>query len=751
MKKRRKNLGSVLFTRTSFLFVFLLGFGCLLVVNLFKLQVRDYRHYQEKAIEQQTSTTVINPRRGTIYDRNGKALAVSASVETLRIDPVRVKDEETARLVSSQLAEILGMEEEKIYSLTQKKQYRDLTVARRLEKSVADRVRLFVKEQKLNCLRLVEDSKRYYPYSQFACHILGFTGTDNQGLEGLEGYFDHLLVGLPGRQIYATNAGGSEMPFEYETYIPAQNGKSLVLTIDEVIQHFTEKHLTTAYVENNIQRQAAAIVMDVNTAEILAMASVPGYDLNEPFVLTDKALTELDELTQSGATDARAKALGSMWRNKILTDGYEPGSVFKTITAAMALEEGLVGSSDRFVCHGGTQVANYYIHCWKHAGHGTETLEEGFKNSCNVVFMNLGERIGSAKFYEYVRAFGFLDATGVDLPGEALGYFHRYENFNVTELATSSFGQTFKVTPLQMITAISACVNGGYLMEPYVIKQVLDEEGNVVSQNEPTVVRQVISEKTSQKLFEMLEFVVSKGTGKNAYLAGYRIGGKTGTSEKTDDRNEEGVVDKFIASFLAVAPADDPQVAVLVILDEPEEKENTGGGAIAAPVARDIMADILPYLGVSPQYTAEELESLEKAVPGVVGLSVSEAQAKLESSGFLVALHGKKGETVTSQLPKEGKSLTNGGTVVLYTATDSTPETVEVPNVIGQIASVANRMLVDAGLNIKIAGVPPKDTVAVAVSQSPQAGQTVSPATLVTVEFRNFADVDDLGTWDETE
>lgn len=726
----KKMINRMTFIMICFLLV---AFGAL-IGRMFFLQIIKHDLYEQKAVDQQTRDTIISPKRGTIYDRNLKALAVSASVETVVISPIAVTENKNAELVATGLSEILGIDKDTILEKTKKKNQYE-TIARKIEKDVADQIREFVKENDISGITLIEDSKRYYPYSTFASHLIGFTGTEEQGLWGAEAYYDTYLKGTAGRIISAKNARGTDMSLAYDEYVDAENGANLVMTIDEVIQHYLEKHLTTAVEENNAIKGGLGIVMDVKTGEILAASVLPDYDLNSPFTIVDETTVEaLAALEGDAYKTARSEALQLQWRNRLISDAYEPGSVFKVVTTAIALEENVTSMDDTFTCSGFLKIGGRTINCHKTTGHGHETLVQGIGNSCNPVAMTLAARVGSSTYLKYINAFGLTEKTGVDISGETSGLFHSASVFEgPVELATSSFGQTFTVTPLQMISAIATAVNGGNLMTPRIAKQLIDDKGNVIKTFDTEIRSQVISAETSKQICQIMESVVSTGTGKNAYITGYRVGGKTGTTIKTTEK-VEGQPDKKIASFVGVAPMDDPQVAVLILLDEPEVTDRlVGGGAMVAPVVKNILQDILPYLGIAPQYTAEELEKLEVAVINVNGVEVNAAKAALEKLGLNVSISGD-GETVLGQLPKAGLSMPQKGTVVLYTQEGYEPLMATVPNVAGMGQEEARAAFLAAGLNMKTSGADAASG-AIAVSQSEVANSLVPEGTIVTVEF----------------
>ncbi len=740
---KESTLSKMMKARITFvLIVFtIICFGTI-TLQLFNLQVLKHEEYQARAIDQQVRDTEIPPKRGTIYDRNLKALAVSASTETVYIAPKYISkdDAATQTLVAQGLSEILGVDYDTVLNKTKADNYYEV-ILRQVEKEEADEVRTFISENDLSCIALAEDSKRYYPYGSFAAHVIGFTDIDGVGIEGVEAYYDDILMGQPGRIITLKNAQGTNMPFKYEQYIDAKNGYNLVLTIDEGIQHFVEKNLEFAVNEYSVQQRATAIVMEVNTGEILAMSTYPAYDLNDPREITDEQLMlELDALSGEDYSTRLMEIWQSSWRNKAIADTYEPGSVFKILTTAIALEEDVVDLNETFNCTGSMTVAGTRIHCWKRTGHGVQTVAEGIANSCNPVMMELGARIGGEAFYEYIEAYGLMERTGIDLYGEANGIFHNEETFEqgVVEVAVTSFGQTFKVTPIQMITAVAATINGGYVVEPHIASKVIDDDGNVIEDFETEPVRQVISEEVSVIMQDLVERVVSEGTGSNAAVKGYSIGGKTGTSEKIDQKNEEGIADKRIASFCGFAPADDPQIAILLLLDEPDVP-NPSGGIIAAPTVGKMFADILPYMGIMPQYTEEELASLERTVPNVEGMSIDEAREIVISGGFVPTVMGD-GSSVLTQIPKGNDKLSEGGKILLYTEEGMT-NLIEVPDLSGLSESDATRVLENAGFNIRVSG---NDTSggAIASTQSPAAGTFANEGDVIEVEFVSPEEVD---------
>ena len=712
-----------------------------LIVRLFYLQVVQADMWKEKASSQQMYSTSITATRGNIYDRNMKTLARSVTVWTVFISPAEMKEEQR-ELVASGLSEILDVDYDMVYEKSLKTWRYNETIKKKVDNDTADAVTAFIQENDIRGIYLTEESMRYYPYGNLASTVLGFTGSDGSGAYGLEAYYNKALSGTDGVIASVRNAKGTAMPFSEQQIYDAEDGQSLVLTIDETVQHYLEKHLENAVQEHEVQNRAVGIVMNVKTGEILAMSTKPDFDPNEPSAIYDTTTAEAlaEQLEEAGGDeeklDAYYEALGeaqlAQWRNKAISDPYEPGSVFKLITASAALETGTVTGSTPFYCPGYIEVAGNRIACWKAGGHGNLDFVGAIKGSCNPAFIMTGQALGAELFMEYLDKFGLYDVAGVDLPGEATSIMHSREtmlNENMASLSSASFGQTFKVTALELMTAVNATVNGGYLMQPYVVSQVLDSDGNVISSTEPVVVRQVISEETSALVASYAEQVVSGegGSGARAAVPGYRIGGKTGTSQKLD---QEG--DETILSFYGFAPADDPEIAVLVMLDEPQ-KNNQYGSVIAAPVVGNILADILPYLGFEPSYTEEELSSADMATPYLINYGLQEAQSTLVQAGLEYRVVGS-GTTVVGQTPGAAMPIPGGGTVVLYTE-EGEKTTASVPYVIGKTGNEANRLILNAGFNIKIEGESLEHEGCVAVAQSIEAGENAEIGTVITVTF----------------
>ncbi len=704
------------------------------------LQIVRGKDLSREALDQQTSDNTVSAKRGNIYDRNYKVLATNSTVETISITPETVRSSIekkglTVDEVSSRIADILGLEKENVKDKISKT-IQNETLKKKVDKTTADTLRQYVTATGLSGVVFTEDVKRYYPYNNFAAQVIGFCGTDNQGLEGIESIYDEELSGVPGRVVSARESTGLESNNGYENYIAAQDGNSVVLTIDETIQSYVQKNLEAAAADNKVAEGAAAIVMDVNTGEILAMCTEPDYDLNAPFEITDSIeekypgiREELENLEGEEYNNRLSEVMQTVRRNKAVVDSYEPGSTFKSVTASIALDTGACSLSDTFSCGGSYTVADRTIRCANTSGHGTQDFAQAVQNSCNPAFIQIGQKMGKDRFITGMNAFGFFQKTGIEIPGESSGLGFTKDSMTDVDLATTAFGQSITVTPLQMVAAVSAVANGGTLMKPHIVKQVVNSDMGIVENVEPETVRQVISSETSKEMCNILESVVSVGGGKNAYLAGYRIAGKTGTSEKYPRGNN-----KYVASFIGFAPADDPQVVCLVILDEPNG-DSYYGGTIAAPVVRDILGETLQYLGVEPKYTSDEEEYVDVEIPDVTGMTKSDAGIALDESGLNVKFSGDS-DVVVDQIPKAHTKATQGSTVVLYTEGTKAARTVAVPNVIGQTPAAANATLVDNGLNAKIKGVSKSGQNATCIGQSPVEGTMVEPGTVVTLNFR---------------
>ena len=733
----RRGISKKIWTR-SVAIVFALiffGFGTT-TVRLGYLMIFEASGLREKAESQQLRDTVTTAGRGNIYDCNGKVLAQSSTVWQTYITPSTI-DKKDREKIAKGLSDILGTDYDKTLDKVSRTKSGYETVGSTIEIDVAKKVREFIKENGFgSVIGLDETTKRYYPNNNLASTVIGFVGTDNQGLGGLEYYYDEELTGTKGRVITAKNAKGADLPFSYQKVIDAKEGNSLVLTIDEYIQHIVEKYLKQAIDENKVSNRGSCIVMNVNTGEVLAMATLPDYDLNSPFTIADKtAKAAIDKLSGDERSKAVSEAQQSQWRNKCVSDTYEPGSVFKIITGSSALEEGTLKTNATFSCPGYIKIADKRIRCHKSGGHGTQSLADAFKNSCNPAFITIGQQLGLRNFTNYRSAFGLDKITGIDLPGETTSILHKYEQMGPVELASESFGQSFKITPIQLITAISAAVNGGYLNQPHVVKQILDSDGNVVKNIGTNQIRQVVSSETSKLICNYLEGVVSDGTGSNAYVAGYRVGGKTGTSEKLETMDSSGRTKK-IASFCGIAPSDSPEIAILMLLDEPNVAFPYGG-TCCAPAVGKMMNEILPYLGVTPEYTEEEAAKLESSAPDVVGKSVKDAKSAVAKAELEYRVVGD-GDKVTRQMPSANSTVPKGGTVVLYTD-GSEKRTTTVPDFTDMTISQANQAATDAGLNIVISG---STSNATAYEQSVEKKKEVEIGTVVTVSFREIVVVE---------
>jgi len=704
-----------------------------LIVRLGYYQIVKGEEYSRQAYYAQTRNRIISPKRGTIYDRNGQGLAISASVETVSVNPQDFKDKmkekpEKIDEIASALAQILDMTDEEVKAkLTENSSW--AYIKRKIDKEIGNKVREYLVENGIDSICVDEDSKRFFPNGTLASHVLGFTGVDDQGLNGIEKYYDAMLSGEPGMVMVEVDAGGRQVKYSPEHYIEPVDGYDIYLTIDETIQHFTEKALEKAMLDYNLKRGAAAIVMDPRTGEILAMASKPDYNPNDPFAKPDFIEKE-DWKGQSSSEDVNL-LFQTVFRNKALMDTYEPGSTFKAITSAAALEEGVVTPETEFVCNT-VHMAGYNIDCWRAGGHGGETFRMGVYNSCNPVFVKTALALGIDKFYRYVRNFGFMQKTGITLNGEPEdSQYLWHKKPTELDLAVSSFGQRFTISPLQLVTAYSAIANGGYLMKPLLVKQISDSQGNIIEKYEPQVVRQVISKQTSDTLREILEGVVSEGTGRNAYVSGYRIAGKTGTSE-TEQTDSEG---RYIASFAAFAPADDPQVVLLVILDHPQVYPHSGG-MLAAPVAGNLMEEILDYLRIEREYTEMDRKLMlkEVSVPEVRSLTLADARKKLENYELNHVVEGEYKEDdaiIMEQTPKPNSSVPSGSTVILYTYKPEKEITVIMPDVLNKNISEAAESLKNAGLNIKVEG------IGEARRQEYEPGEELNKGQVVTIWFEH--------------
>ena len=728
--------------RTAVLIILILvvGFGATLLRLSFLTLVQG-SELQEKAVGQQLSDTVLTAKRGSIYDAKGTTLAESASVWQVVLAPINFDDDKQREAAARGLSEILGLDYENVLEKTQQKNYYTV-VKRKIEVEQRDKVIELMKTltKEYDCgsvIQLLDDYKRYYPKDTLASAVIGFTGADEQGLEGVEYKYDKYLSGTPGRIITAKNARGTNMPFQYEQNVESENGNNIYLTIDETIQSICEKYVAQAVIDNNVMNRAGCICMDVNTAAILAMVTSDGYNLNDPYQLPSSEVDRIKQLPKEEQDKEESKALAAMWRNKCVADTYMPGSVFKMCTASMALEEGKIKDNSSFTCGGYMRVEDYDIGCSVTSGHGTQTFLESFCHSCNPAFIQIGQLVGIDKFRDYYTAFGFSEKSGIDLPGEADDSFWPEGQMGMVDLAVASFGQNFSITPLSMITACAAVSNGGYVLQPYVVSKITDADGNVVKTMERKVKRQVISTETSERLCEMLAAYPEVNGAAGGAVPGYKVGGKTGTSEKIGiEKNVSSFGKDYIASFCDIAPTDDPQIALLVFLDTP-----SGGGyygsQIAAPLFTEIMSEVLPYLEISTDYKEEDLAYLNVSAGDYTNISSEEAVTKVSNDGFIPEIVGS-GTTVVSQMPTVSSKMAQGGTIVLYTDNTTQPEKVTVPDFKNAVAYEVNGIAAMNGLNVSYNGAVSASGVAVA--QSVKEGTQVNKGTVIAVTFKANAE-----------
>lgn len=709
------------------------------VARVFYLTIVRGEELSEKAETQQLKDTEITAMRGTIYDSNGNVLAQSASVWNVFIDPLNIKDKQRD-LIVDEFANLFG------YDADEKKEFYDRTthqnhyelVEKKVENNIKEKLSKFVSKNELGgCIGTEQTTKRYYPYGTLASSVIGFTGADDQGLSGIEAYYDEQLTGTNGRIITAKDAKSNNIANDYETSIAATDGDSIVLTINQTIQYYLEKGLRETM--NEYQAKGAyGVVMNCNTGAVLAMSSLPDYDCNEPYKLTyskdKKAIKKLSDKTAK--QEAESAAVQNQWRNFTVSDTYVPGSVFKTFVASAALEENVVNLNTTYNCTGSIQVDKYKMKCHYHPGHGTQTLTQGLENSCNPFFITIGQKLGVHNYFKYFDAFGFTQKTNIDLPGEASPQYYKEDQYGIVELSSASFGQTNSLTPIQVCTGLCAIANGGKLLQPYLVSSIADANGKTVKKTQTKEIRQVISADTSEKVRKMMKSVVDNGTGKNGYVAGYSVGGKTGTSTKLgESKNGEG--DKYIVSFCAIAPSDDPEIAMLIIVDEPNQ--DLGGGALCAPIAAQVTQEAMNVLGIEPKYNDSEMKDLSKQTPNVVGKSLDEAKKTLEENNLNFVVVGDD-STVTRQCPSGADTIPNGGTVYLYTD-DSEKQTVIVPNFNGLTVNEAKDLASSSNLNIQIAGNSMSSGTVVAYRQSEETQAKVEKGTVVTVTFKNTQSV----------
>lgn len=736
-KRAEKGPAQRLRQRTAILIllILVLGFGAA-VLRLTYLTTVQSSELQESAVDLQLADTTVSAKRGTIYDANGNVLAESASVWQVVMSPVNFKNDKQRQAAAKGLSEIFDLEYNDVLDDT-KQQSHYVVVKRRIESDEREKVLELIDTLKkdYSCsgvIQLLDDYKRYYPKNSLASSVIGFTGSDDQGLEGIEYEYDSYLSGTPGRIITAQNARGTDMPFRYEQNVESEDGNNVYLTIDETIQSICEKYMQKGVEDNNVLNKGVCIAMDVNTGAILAMVTTDGYDLNNPYELSAKDKKKIKSTPKKKQAEAESAALSNMWRNKAVADTYMPGSVFKMCVASAALEENLVNEKTSFTCTGSISVEGETIHCSNISGHGTQNFVEVISNSCNPAFIQIGQMLGAGKFRQYYQGFGFSDKTGIDLPGEAEDSFWKEGKMGGVDLAVASFGQNFTITPIQMITACAAVSNGGYVVQPHVVSKITDSKGNVIKTVDKKIKRQVISDDTSKKMNEYLEYNTERQGAAAGYISGYKVAGKTGTTEKRGvTKFESSFSEDYISSFCGYAPADDPQIAMLVFFDTPDG-DAYYGSQVSSPVFINIMSEVLPYLDVKTSYTDEELGYVDASAGDYTGVSVDEAKTAVEADGFTATVKGN-GSTVISQIPTVSSGLQKGGSIVLYTDSDSQSETVSVPSLIGLSPDEVNNVASDYGLNVSFSGATTSSGTS--SSQNVEAGTSVSPGTVITVSF----------------
>ena len=763
----RKDTGQHRRITLTALFLGILAFIPLLM-QLYTLMVRDYDYYARLALRNQTRTTRVTADRGFIYDRNMNILACSRSVENVYLDPHELKQSKAdIPAIGEKLGEILNLDPQWIIEQAKDTKMRYKQIADRIDEETATLIRNYINEEGISGVHIEPNSKRYYPYGSLAAQVIGFTNASNTGSEGIEAAYNSYLEGSVGSVITTKGNNEMDMPFSYESYVASKPGNSVVLTLDTTVQACLEKQMELAIARYDVQNGAFGMVMHVNTGEILAMATLGSYDPNNYLEVADpKAAYELEKMKleyQLKPVDSQAflegkkayqqanhTALLKQWRNRCISDGYEPGSTFKVMTMAAALDCGAITLDTNFHCSGAEQIPGraQRLHCWRSAGHGAQKTPQALQNSCNLAFAHIALKLGGENFYEYIKNFGILEKTGIDLAGESKGVFFSKElvtntdKWGTASLTSGSFGQTFKLTPLQLVRGIAAVVNGGYLLEPYLVSQVMDADGNVVLQQEPTVLRQVIKEETSKTMRTLMQSVVEEGTAKNAQVAGFSIGGKTGTSEKIDvfDENGQRVQDKIV-SFVGVAPMDNPEYIVLVALDTPSRSTGIyiSGGVMAAPTVGAVMADILPYLEVKRNYTEEDAAGRQITVEDFTGLTLKEAEKQLKSLGLTAQTVGS-GETVTAQIPGAGNSVPGNSQVLLYLGEIPEERQVTVPDFTGMTRQQANDAAGLLGLYILVTG---NDAMhAVVTAQSQPKDTQVPVGTTIKLEFADIKAAD---------
>lgn len=701
----------------------------ILFVRLIYIQVIKSKHYEEKAYEQQTRQRSVAAKRGTIYDATGeKVLAQSVSVNIVTVVPNSV-DKDKKEIIATKISEILELNKDDVLAKLTKNSSSE-TIATKVDEDKASKLLEYISDEDISGVRVDEDTKRVYPYSTLLAHVLGFVGTDNVGLEGIEAYYNSDLSGIPGKIVGSTDGKGRETPFTNEQYIAPTDGKDIVLTIDATIQSIVEKYLSKA-IKENIAEYGMAVVMRPSTGEVLAMANYPTYDPNEPFTPnTDELKNMWDTLNKK----EKSEKLATMWRNRVISDTQEPGSTFKVITAAAALEENVtqMDKSGDFSCSGSMKVGTWTIKCWRYPrSHGSESLRQGIMNSCNPVFMQLGQRIGIEHFCKYIDAFNLASKTGIDLPGEASGIMHNPNTMTAVDLATTSFGQTIQITTLQTAVNYCAIANGGYLVQPYIVKEIKSGSGNYDEKTESKVVKQVMSKETSELLLSALEDTAKTGTAKSGAVKGYRVGGKTATGE--EGRGAEKV---YMAGYASIAPIVNPELVVVMNIYDPKSEAGHGGAAICAPVVGSILDESLRYLDIAPDYTLEENDIQEILIPDLTSKTVGEARQILAEKGFNIASDATLNDSdiIKDQIPKAGASLMEGSTVRVY-ITDDAKQTVDVPDVRNKTQEVAIAKFKSVGLNVRIIG------NGYVLTQDPTPGTVVEKGSIVTIKCVDTTDL----------
>lgn len=710
------------------------------VARIFYLQVVRGEELAQKAESQQMKDTEISAMRGTIYDANGNVLAQSATVWNIFIDPLEIDNEKDRSLIVEELSKIFGYDDEKKAELSEKTKAQNHyeIVEKKVENNKKEKISKFISKNGFaDCIGSEQSTKRYYPYGSLASSVIGFTGSDDQGLSGVESYYNEQLTGTNGRVITAKDAVSNKIANDYETTVEASDGDSIYLTINQTIQYYLEKGLRET-MEEYQAKGAYGVVMNCNTGAVLGMSSLPDYDCNDPYKLTysknRKAIKKLKSDTEK--QEAESAAVQNQWRNFTVSDTYVPGSVFKTFIASAALEENVATLDTTYNCTGSIKVDKYTMKCHYHPGHGTENFTQGLENSCNPFFITVGQKLGVHNYFKYFDAFGFTEKTNIDLPGEASPQFYTEDQYGIVELSSASFGQTNSLTPIQVCTGLCAIANGGNLVQPYLVSSIADSDGKTVSKTETVVKRQVISSETAKTVREMMKSVVDNGTGKNGYVAGYRVGGKTGTSTKLGE-SSEGEGDKYIVSFGAIAPSDDPEIAMLIIIDEPNQ--DLGGGALCAPIAAQVVEEAMNELGIEPKYDDDELKSISKSAPNIIGKTIDEAEKALDENGLKYFVIGN-GDKVVRQCPTGAGTIPNGGTVFIYTEENS-KQTSVVPDFAGLTVNEAKDLARLNDLNLEISGNNMTSGTVVAFRQSEEKETKVEKGTVITVTFKNTQSV----------